>query len=211
MEERKGSTVASIVAGVTGGVAFLIFWLLLEVPFVVSLLVGCAAFGAGILIFRGRRRTLTIDASGQTAGTREAALREGQEKLKRLQDLSVRIRDASVRGSFDAVVSAARRIMDDLKKNPKDIRAARQFLSYYLDATIAIVERYVDLSEKGLNAAEIQSTLRKVETMLGMIREAFEKQHARLLEDDVMDLDAEITLLKKTIEMEGLADGKEKT
>jgi 5-bromo-4-chloroindolyl phosphate hydrolysis protein len=142
-----------------------------------------------------------------TRETIATALREGAQKIGELEALSARIADLSIRRKFDAIVSAARSIIDDLKKNPKDIRAARQFLNYYLDATIRIVTRYADLSEKKLASTEIQESLRKAEAMLEMIKGAFEKQHVRLLEDDVMDLDAEMSLLRQTIQMEGL--GKE--
>ena len=86
--------------------------------------------------------------------------------------------------SSTIVVAASKSILDDSAKNPKDVRAARQFLNYYLDATIKIVARYADLARKEASLRGDPSSLKRAESMLDMIRSAFEKQHARLLEDE---------------------------
>ena len=205
-EKNAAGPFAGILAGIAGGGIFLVLWLLFGIPLLLSLLIGVVGYGAGLLAFRRSPRVLEVAIPGVSRETIATALREGSEKISELQALSPRISDPPIRTKFDAIVAAARSIVDDLKKNPKDIRAARQFLSYYLDATIRIVTRYAELSEKRLPSTEIQGSLRKAEAMLDMIRAAFEKQHVRLLEDDVMDLDAEMSLLKQTIQMEGLGE-----
>ena len=210
MAKSTATLPGSIAAGLIGGGAFLLFWLVFEVPILLSLLIGAAAYGAGMLVFRRSPRRLNVDVSGVPRELREAALREGQEKIAELKALAPRIIAATARRRFDDVVESASRILDDLKKNPKDIRSARQFLSYYLDATVKIATRYAELSAKNLDDAAIKESLRKAESMLDVIRGAFEKQHARLLEDDVMDLDAEMTLLKQTLTMEGLGPEEQK-
>ena len=214
MAQKKPKTaagpVAGILAGAVAGGLFLLFWLAFGVPLVPSLLIGAAGYGAGLLVFRRSARSLEVAIPGVSREMISAALREGGEKISELKSLSQRIASSSIRAKFDGIVTAAESILDDLKKNPKDIRAARQFLNYYLDATIKIVSRYAELSEKGLGSADIQASLRKVESMLDTMRTAFEKQHARLLEDDVLDLDAEMSLLKQTIQMEGLGPEEKK-
>ena len=63
---------------------------------------------------------------------------------------------------------------------------------------------FSELAAKNVNDVAIQTALAKVETMLGTIRDAFEKQLAKLLSGEVMDLDVELNLLQQTINMEGL-------
>jgi 5-bromo-4-chloroindolyl phosphate hydrolysis protein len=195
---------------VAGGGIFLALWLLFGVPLIPSLVIGVVGYGAGLLVFRRPPRSLEIAIPGVPREMIETALHEGAEKISELKGLSPRITDRTIRAKFDAIVGAAESIVADLKKDPKDVRAARQFLTYYLDATIKIVSRYADLSEKNLPSVEIQESLRKAESMLEMLRAAFEKQHARLLEDDVLDLDAEMSLLKQTLRMEGLGEEDKK-
>ena len=214
MSARKakstGGPVGGILSGIVGGGLFLLLWLALGVPVLLSLVVGVVGYGAGLLIFRRSARGVEVAIPGVSRAMLEEALREGADKLAELKSLSGRIPDRPVREKFDAIVTAAGSIIDDLRKNPKDIRAARQFLSYYLDATVKIVSRYTELAAKKLDSADIQGSLRKVESMLDTIRGAFEKQHARLLENDVLDLDSELALLKQTISMEGLGEEAKK-
>ena len=202
--KNAAGPITGVLAGVVGGAVFLVLWMVFGLPVIPSLIAGAAGYGAGLLIFRRSSRSLEVAIPGVSREMISTSLREGGEKISELKSLSPRISSSSIRAKFDAIVGAGEDIVDDLKKNPKDIRAARQFLNYYLDATIKIVTRYADLSEKGLTTSDIQDSLRKVESMLDTIRAAFEKQHARLLEDDVLDLDAEMSLLKQTIQMEGL-------
>ena len=185
-------------------------WLVFALPVIPSLVAGVAGYGAGLLVFRRSPRSLEVDIPGVSREMISTALREGSEKISELKSLSPRISDSAIRSKFDGIVGAAENIVDDLKKNPRDIRAARQFLNYYLDATITIVTHYADLSEKGLTTSDIQDSLRKVESMLDTIHTAFEKQHARLLQNDVLDLDAEMSLLRQTIQMEGLGEEDKK-
>ena len=204
MAKSTISVGASVAAGIIGGAGFVVLWLVLGVPALLSLLIGAAAYGAALLVFRRGPRPLAVEVPRASRELRDAALREGREKISELKALSGQIASVSIRAKFDSVVASAQRILADLEKNPRDIRAARQFLSYYLDATVKIVTRYTELSSKNLDSASIQDSLRRVESMLDVIHGAFEKQHARLLEDDVMDLEAEMTLLKQTLTMEGL-------
>lgn len=197
-------------AGVVGGGVFLVLWLVFALPMIPSLVAGVAGYGAGLLVFRRSSKSLEVAIPGVSKEMISTALREGGEKITELKSLSPRISAGTIRSKFDGIVEAAENIIDDLKKNPKDIRAARQFLNYYLDATIKIVTHYADLSEKGLTTSDIQDSLRKVESMLDTIHAAFEKQHARLLQNDVLDLDAEMSLLKQTIQMEGLGEEDKK-
>lgn len=100
------------------------------------------------------------------------------------------------------------KILAEIRRDPADLKRSRQFLSYYLDATINIITKYATLSSQRVDDESIGESLSRTERMLDTINLAFEKQLARLLSNDVMDLDTELTLLEKTIEMEGLG-GKE--
>jgi 5-bromo-4-chloroindolyl phosphate hydrolysis protein len=210
MAARRGlSVTANVLAGLLGGGLFLVLWLLLGVPLVWSLAAGAAGWGAGLLVFR-RRPAVEVALDGATREMRLAALREGTDKLADIRRTVSRIADPRVRGKGDAVCTVVQNILEDLRKDPGDIRSARQFLSYYLDATGRIFTRYVELADTGLATADIASSMRRVEQTMDTMRSAFEKQHARLLEHDVLDLDSEIALLENTLRLEGLAEEEKK-
>jgi 5-bromo-4-chloroindolyl phosphate hydrolysis protein len=198
-----------LLAGALGGGVFLLLLLVFSVPLFWALLGAAAGTGAGFLLFGGRRRAEVLlpgsKADGQLA---EEAVREGQDGLRRLRSTIAQIPNKTVRERAEAVAAVADRILEDIRKDPKDVRPARQFFTYYLDATVRVLAKYVELRSHGEPSEAVRASLRRVEDNLELIRSAFEQQLGRLLEDDVLDLDTEIALLEKTIRLEGLGEEK---
>ncbi|NLY17950.1 MAG: 5-bromo-4-chloroindolyl phosphate hydrolysis protein, partial [Clostridiaceae bacterium] len=95
-------------------------------------------------------------------------------------------------------------IFDDFVRDPKDIKIARRFTLYYLDTTERIVTKYYQLSNVPYLSDDAKATLKNVESTLVMIKDTFRKQLKKLTENDVMDLDAEIKVLRNTIKQEGI-------
>ena len=89
---------------------------------------------------------------------------------------------------------------------------ARGFLTYYLDAAARIVAGYEQLVARASSSPEVRKTWTKPESSLPGIQRAFDSQLESLLQLDLLDLDSEIALLDKTVQMEdrfnsGLATG----
>lgn len=136
----------------------------------------------------------------------ERALREGSRKLAALGSAVGKIPDQRVRAKGQAICDLAARIISTIRQDPKDLKPARQFLNYYLDATVKVVEQYVNLHRRGTESSEVGATLERVESSLDTIRAAYQKQLDQLLENDVLDLDTELKVLEQTIKMEGLGE-----
>lgn len=190
------SSAGGLWAGVLGGTVFLVFFLVLSVPLWVSLLIAGASFGAGFLLVP-RPQAADPDLSG--------ALTEGRKKLAGLRRLGAQLNQPTVATEVATIAHVADRILGEAATDPRSLKKARPFLTYYLDSTVKILDLYRSLKSQGLEDEEIARTLARVEGMLRTIREAFEKLLARLLADDVLDLDTEIALLEQTIKMEGLS------
>lgn len=204
MDRGEGGSNRDILAGLIGGGVFvLFFFVLMPERLLLSIIAGVVAFLAGRLIFAPPPKMKML-VGGVTEAQLKEALEEGRKKLNTLERASHAIDSPRVRERALAICETTKKILDDIKQDPADLRPARKFLGYYLDATIKVVERYRDLSSRGVTDPGIQASLAKVESSLSTIQSAFEKQLAQLLENDVMDLDTELEVLEKTIEMEGL-------
>ncbi|POR04134.1 hypothetical protein AU468_03945 [Alkalispirochaeta sphaeroplastigenens] len=134
------------------------------------------------------------------------ALALGSRKLVQLRRAAGVIEEQRVRAKALAVCDAAARILSEIRQDPQNLRKARKFLDYYLDATITVVERYGGLAQRGLRSPEMDSSLQRAEASLDTIRVAYEKQLLQLVEDDLLDLDVEVRVLEQTIRMEGLGE-----
>lgn len=210
-EKKEKRGLGGLFAGILGGAIFLLFFFLIlpGVPgaLILSIVFGVLGLIAGSLIFRKRKKPeIEMAVQGVTQEMISEALKEGQEKLSKLRAYSAKIVHREIKIKTDSICDTTSKILEDIKQDPKDYKTARQFLNYYLDSTLKILQRYVEISGHGATSSEIQSVLKKVENTLSTIDSAFKKQLAKLMEDDVLDLDTEITVLKRTIEMEGLGE-----
>lgn len=130
-------------------------------------------------------------------------VKEGMEKLRQISNATRMIQSNEVAGKIRDICRVGVEIFDGITKNPAKINKVKQFTNYYLDATKTIVEQYVELSGKTNRTQEVDQALRKVEDLLDMIRQTFDRQLANLLEDNLLDLNTELTVLKNTMKLEG--------
>ncbi|MCA9759198.1 MAG: 5-bromo-4-chloroindolyl phosphate hydrolysis family protein [Candidatus Eisenbacteria bacterium] len=193
-------------SGLIAGIVFLVFLIGLRVPLLFSLGTSVAAFlGSVLMLVPKEKKGIAIKVHDVSPESVARVMAEGKEKVKAIRSLAKKIGNKTLERRIESICKRMEQIYRNFERDPKDIKAAGQFLSYYTDTTVKIIERYIELSGHGVSDREIQSTLTKVESILGQIDSAFEKQLAKLLRDDALDLDSEIRLLEKTLEAEGLA------
>ena len=186
-----------------GSAAFLAARFLMHLPWLWSLAVGLAIWLALHLIL-AEPAAPESQVRGMTSAEVQRQVREAEAKVRRLRVLGRRMPTAPLRARVADIVLLAERIVEDLKKDPKDIRVARRFLDYYLDATVTVVQRYAELIRRGGSSSDVRQVLGKFDALLDTIESTFEKQLNRLLRDDALDLDADITVLKQMMDSEGL-------
>jgi 5-bromo-4-chloroindolyl phosphate hydrolysis protein len=195
--------VYSIFSALVGGIGFMIFLFLLHTSMLVASIVGIMGY-VGTVLLLGKTEAKETDRQPGLPSNEQAELliTDAQARVKKIRYLGSRIASRSVKGRADAICAAAEKIFDDIRKDPRDVKAAKKFLGYYLDTTASILEKYLDITDKGLQTPEVNQRLHKSEEALEMIRVAFEKQLSRLIENDIIDLDSEISVLQNTLKME---------
>lgn len=139
-----------------------------------------------------------------TASMLKETMAIGKDRIAEIDKLLEKIKDPSVREKVLEIREYVVKIFENFKNDPEDIKISRQFLSYYLDTTIKIIRKYIDLSSQKVISVELKESLQRVDSILSQIIEAFAKHHDKLIQNDIMDLDAEITVMEKTMKMEGM-------
>jgi 5-bromo-4-chloroindolyl phosphate hydrolysis protein len=177
-----------------------------HIQFFISLILGAAGYTGSYIIMAALKpkKQLEFKFNEITPELLETTLQEGKEKTRLLQSYAKNINDIGVQKDVEHLIDVINKIYENFKKDPKDIKVARQFLSYYFDSTLKIVKMYGELSSQKIRTPEITEMLSKAERMLNSIGTAYEKLLARLLADDIMDLDVEIETLEKTFKAENL-------
>jgi hypothetical protein len=126
------------------------------------------------------------------------------ERVDGILEAADRITHPEVRERVARLCATAEKILAELRREPRQVDLARAFLTYYLEAAYRIVRGYAGLADRDVPSAEVRETLDRAETSLDAIQRAFDKQLAGLLEHEVIDLDSEVALLEKTVQMDDL-------
>jgi 5-bromo-4-chloroindolyl phosphate hydrolysis protein len=187
---------------VVGAAVFAVFYLL---HFGVPLAIAGASVGliAGSLVFKPKEKfDEKLLMRGITPQTVAEAIRDGRLKIGQLRQTAAKISNPVVQFKVRQIADIADKIVDDIRRDPGDVKAARPFLNYYLDSTVKILESYADLASKKVVDKDVLLSMKRVEALLDSIKLAFNKQLAKLLENDMLDLDTEISVLEKTIQLD---------
>jgi len=204
---KRFTTAAGIIAGILSGLIMLGLFFLLHFSLLFTLVLSLAGFfGIYFILFALRPKdAFTFNlGNGITAEMLQTVLEESEEKIKELEKLAKQVRDEKIRAKIHHILIIVKKIYANIRRDPEKIKVARQFLSYYFDTSISIVNKYSQLSMQDVRSPEISKALLKAENMLNSIETAFDKQLVKLLSNDIMDLDVEIETLEKTFKAEDL-------
>lgn len=133
------------------------------------------------------------------------AITLGTEKLDKILLQATKIKSPNTIRRIQKIDKIGRKIIEDFRIDPKDVRLARSWLNTYLDETITLVGGYASLS--GGNAVrnmEVQKQLTQFDEMLDLIEKKFQELLDKLLANDVMDFDVNMTVMRNMLNQEGI-------
>ena len=130
-------------------------------------------------------------------------LDDAQADLGDIDQAVKAIADPAVQQDAQALYATGTGILAYLNENPDKIKLARRFFTYYLDTAAKLLARYVDFQNTGLHSEEVTEILCKTAESLPVLNKAFEKQFTHLMQGELLDVEADIELLKSTLKMEG--------
>lgn len=192
-----------ILSGAVSVGVFLVFLLGFRGGLAVSAGVGVVSYViCAFLIFR--KKEVMLVADGVTQEDVREILAEGAQKLEEIKAAALKIPDQAVRAKMEGIVSIASSIYKDIQKDPRNIRQARKFISYYMETTGYIVKRYIEINANKNYLAGSDATMLRIIGALDSLYTLFTKLKGKLMEDDLLDLDTEIKLLEQTIKSEGI-------
>ncbi len=127
-------------------------------------------------------------------------LGQAEGKIVAIEQAATELNSFELTQRLNRITTQAREILNMIAKNPTDIRRARKFMYVYLDGAQRVSEGYAK-THRHINSGELDENFRRV---LHTIEDVFIEQRAKLLENDVMDLDIQIEVLKTQLENEGV-------
>lgn len=147
---------------------------------------------------------ITAGTSGVDSKIVVEAITKGTEKLERITKEAQGIRAPNTQRRIKHIVAIGYKIVEDFRQDPKDVLLAQNWVNSYLDETIGLVKGYAHLSRTGQRSLEAQKQMAGFDEMLDVIEVKFQELLDRLLANDVMDFDVNMTVMKTRLQNEGI-------
>ncbi|MCC8075802.1 MAG: 5-bromo-4-chloroindolyl phosphate hydrolysis family protein [Clostridiales bacterium] len=139
--------------------------------------------------------------------TPEEARSNDESVLEQIRKINEAIPDPVLSRKIDRIEEITGHILDYQKRHPEKANELHRFLNYYLPTTLKILNAYAELDSQGVEGANINATKERIENMMDLVVEGFEKQLDKLFEGDMMDISSDISVMEKMLSRDGLAGG----
>ena len=157
------------------------------------------------------RKMLILDGSGvrEEEPVRERVAPEtdvGVENawLRQIREVNDAIQHPELSRKIDRIEEITQRILEFQKEHPDKAPELRRFLNYYLPTTLKILSSYAELERQGVEGENIAATKKRIEGMMDMVVEGFERQLDKLFAGDMMDIASDITVMEQMMRGDGL-------
>ena len=184
----------------------LIFPLYAAWHFLIAAVVTAAAWLAADRFFKPVTEYIAEDEPDPEPADPGAAevFRTAQDAKAQLTALAASIAEDAITERVSQLISLSDRIAADTNDDPSDVRQIRRFQQYFLPTTIALLQSYARVRAQVASGEELASARERILEMLDAEAGAFQKQLDALYQNDFLSIDADIQVMQRLMEREGL-------
>ena len=136
----------------------------------------------------------------------EEAISRNDRILRQIRANNDLIADQEVSRKIDRIEDLTKKIFAILEQRPEKEAQLYNFLNYYLPTTLKALESYARLEAQGIETAAIKEAKQKINHALDELADGYEKQLDKLFADDVVDITADIDVMRKMLQKDGLKE-----
>ena len=137
-------------------------------------------------------------------------LAEAGSDYRRMQKAAGRIQEEKLRKAAAELVETAGNILKYLTDNPEKIPSARRYIDYYQETVANVLENYVELQDSRIATSEAEKIFQNTGEAVATLKDAFQMQFGKLMQNELMDMEADLNLLKQTLRSEGYTQESKK-
>lgn len=177
-----------------------------------------AVTGMGIWFFWPGRRPLTKSDVEKVFADQEALKAAtgvgGKEvvetitmvnnKLDRILMEAANIRGANTIRRIKHLDSVGRKIVEDFRNDPADIRRAQSWIHTYLDQTLDCVKQYGQLSRNGQRSIQAQQQMADFDDLLDELLVKSQELLDKLLTNDTTNMEVNVSVFRDMLKNEGI-------
>ncbi|MBQ7453568.1 MAG: 5-bromo-4-chloroindolyl phosphate hydrolysis family protein [Selenomonadaceae bacterium] len=121
-----------------------------------------------------------------------------------LESVRENLSDRELSTQLRRMQKTAKSLLTHLEKNPERIALAYKFIYYYQDRAVKIVKQYQELEETHLSTGKIEDLKARMKQTLGALDDAYQDQFEHVLNDQIISVDAELTVMEQQLDAEGI-------
>ena len=133
-------------------------------------------------------------------------LQEGEDYIGQIRHLNDLLPGEEISEKLDTLENTCRQLFSYVKQNPSKLPQLRKFMCYYLPMVLKLVEAYHRMETSGVQSQSAENSKAEILQALDNINLAFQNLLHRLMENDFMNLSADISVLETMLAQEGLTD-----
>lgn len=183
---------------------FTLLSLTLHFPLLLAIGLSLAAYLGFTLLLKPIIRIGKVDVETLAGGNElKAILDEARADLREIGEISRKAPHGEIKEKTAHLALSGDKILDYLEKHPNKIREGRRFTSYYLNTARDILGKYMDLAASDYNSEKMSALYQSTSSAMDTLNAAFDRQFNNLVENDIIDIQTDIEVLKNTIDTEG--------
>lgn len=205
-KEDKWKTLAvNIGTGVFSGILFLVFLFGLHWNLFIDMILSSGCYFGFSMVLKPQKKIGNVSMEQIAGGENlERQMMEAKKGYKSIQDSMEKIKDPSILQEAEQLNAISKELIRYLEQHPDKIVYARQFIDYYQETASKLLARYAELENTGLKTEDILKLKESTTKALHTLHKAFEQQFQKLVQNEMIDMEAEIRLLEQTVKMENL-------
>ena len=159
-------------------------------------------------IFPGKTEFVEIVQEPERTGDKlvDELLAEGEKTVAELTGISLGITNDKAIIKINELIVITDKIFKDLITDPGDFKKIKRFSELYLPTTLKLLRTYESFEHDAAAGGNIAGTLERIDLALDTIISSYEKFFDSLFEDQALDIETDIAVLKTMLKNEGLLE-----
>jgi 5-bromo-4-chloroindolyl phosphate hydrolysis protein len=126
------------------------------------------------------------------------------DKLDRILMDAAKIRSPNTVRRIKHIDAVGRKIIEDFRQDPSDIKRAQMWIHSYLDQTTDCVMQYAQLSRNGARSIEAQRQMAQFDELLDLIHTKSQELLDHLLTNDTTNMQVNVEVFRDMLNNEGI-------
>jgi 5-bromo-4-chloroindolyl phosphate hydrolysis protein len=154
--------------------------------------------------YKEKKKKENASVQGLKADDIDSYISNCKDKLQQIRRNYYKIDDLKMREELDTISDLCRKIFKIVKEDPQDLKMAKRFLNTMLPSLERIINHAVLLFEAPSLDESGKKALSDALESVQLLRRATQSQINKLFENNILDLDVELEVLKKSLYSRGI-------